>query len=55
MSDPLQNPRPVWLLHYDHRTLMGKWGRFIARAFRLQTSGERYLNQLRKEADRCYG
>jgi hypothetical protein len=47
MTDPLQNPRPVWRLHYDHRTRAGRWGRFLARMLRLRTSGDRYMAELR--------
>lgn len=48
MADPLGNPRPIWKMHYDHRTLAGRWGRFLARTFGLKTSGQRYMESREK-------
>jgi hypothetical protein len=51
--DPLENPRPVWKMHYDHRTLAGRWGKFLAKALGLRTTGERHLDELqRRVSDR---
>lgn len=51
MSDPLNNPREVWRMHYDHRTMMGKWGRLLRRAFWLRDSGQRYMDELRRDVE----
>lgn len=48
--DPLKNPRPIWRMHYDHRTYVGRYARFLCRILRLQTSGERYMDDMRRDA-----
>lgn len=50
IHDPLENPRHAWRLHYDPAMPAAKWGRFLMRLFRLRSSGERYLDDLRKAA-----
>ena len=51
MTDPLQNPRPVWLQHFDHRTLAGRWGMFLARVLLLDWGTWRAYREIEKRME----
>lgn len=46
-DDPLENPRRVYWTHYDSTSIVGRWGEFLARTFRLKTSDERWYRAVK--------
>lgn len=46
--DPLNNPRPVWAMNFDHRTIAGRWGMFLAKVLRLRWGTWRAYREIEK-------